>query len=123
MTSILIGIAVNYPLHFLCHKQEGGDWRELVSPLLIGNITTVGAFLVLIPLKAAATRDLGIFAALMLVGTILFTLLILPHMVGNVEARRPYGANYEDKIYMKIKRQMVVTSLHDDSFWEAPFLS
>ena len=66
MTSILIGIAVNYPLHFLCHKQEGGDWRELVSPLLIGNISTVGAFLVLIPLKAAATRDLGIFAALML---------------------------------------------------------
>ena len=97
MTSILIGIAVNYPLHFLCHKQEGGDWRELVSPLLIGNITTVGAFLVLIPLKAAATRDLGIFAALMLVGTILFTLLILPHMVRNVEARRPYGANYEEK--------------------------
>ena len=97
MTSILIGIAVNYPLHFLCHKQEGGDWRELVSPLLIGNITTVGAFLVLIPLKATATRDLGIFAALMLVGTILFTLLILPHMVGNVEARRPHGANYEDK--------------------------
>ena len=97
MTSILIGIAVNYPLHFLCHKQEGGDWRELVSPLLIGNITTVGAFLVLIPLKATATRDLGIFAALMLVGTILFTLLLLPHMVGSIEARRPYGANYEDK--------------------------
>ena len=97
MTSILIGIAVNYPLHFLCHKQEGGDWRELLSPLLIGNITTVGAFLVLIPLQATATRDLGIFAALMLVGTILFTLLILPHMVRNVEARRPYGANYEEK--------------------------
>ncbi len=97
MTSILIGITVNYPLHFLCHKQEGGDWRELVSPLLIGNITTVGAFLVLIPLKATATRDLGIFAALMLVGTILFTLLILPHMVGNVEAQRPHAANYEDK--------------------------
>lgn len=97
MTSILIGIAVNYPLHFLCHKQEGGDWRELVSPLLIGNITTVGAFLVLIPLKAAATRDLGIFAALMLVGTILFTLLMLPHIVGNVEARRPADLSYEEK--------------------------
>ena len=96
MTSILIGITVNYPLHFLCHKQEGGDWRELVSPLLIGNITTVGAFLVLIPLKATATRDLGIFAALMLVGTILFTLLILPHIVGN-EAQRPHAANYEEK--------------------------
>ena len=96
MTSILIGIAVNYPLHFLCHKQEGGDWRELVSPLLIGNITTVGAFLVLIPLKATATRDLGIFAALMLVGTILFTLLILPHIVGDIKAQRPIAIDYEE---------------------------
>lgn len=97
MSSILIGIAVNYPLHFLCHKHEGGDWRELVSPLLIGNVTTVGAFLVLIPLKANATRDLGIFAAMMLVGTILFTLLVLPHIVGNIEAHCPVAANYEEK--------------------------
>ena len=88
MTSILIGSAVNYPLHFLCHKQGSGDWRELVSPLLIGNITTVGAFLTLVPLKATATRDLGIFAALMLVGTILFTLFFLPHLVGQIKTQR-----------------------------------
>ena len=94
MTSILIGIAVNYPLHFLCHKQDGGDWRQLVSPLLIGNITTVGAFLVLIPLKATATRDLGIFAALMLLGTILFTLLFLPHIVGEIKAQHHAEAEF-----------------------------
>ena len=82
MTSIIIGIAVNYPLHFLCHWQEGGDWRELVSPLLIGNVTTVGAFLTLVPLDAVATRDLGLFAALMLVGTIAFTLVFLPVLCG-----------------------------------------
>ena len=88
LTSIIVGIAVNYPLHFLCHKQEGCDWRTLVSPLLIGNITTVGAFLTLVPLKATATRDLGLFAALMLVGTILFTLVFLPHIVGQVKVRK-----------------------------------
>ncbi|MBR5714986.1 MAG: MMPL family transporter [Bacteroidales bacterium] len=87
LTSIILGIAVNYPLHFLCHKQEGGDWRTLVSPLLIGNVTTVGAFLTLVPLKATATRDLGLFAALMLVGTILFTLIFLPHIVGKLKVR------------------------------------
>ena len=87
LTSIILGIAVNYPLHFLCHKQEGGDWRTLISPLLIGNVTTVGAFLTLVPLKAAATRDLGLFAALMLVGTILFTLFFLPHIVGKDKVR------------------------------------
>jgi predicted exporter len=88
LTSIIIGIAVNYPLHFICHKQEGGDWRELISPLLIGNITTVGAFLTLVPLNATATRDLGLFAALMLVGTIIFTIFFLPHIVGKMKVRR-----------------------------------
>jgi predicted exporter len=83
--SIIIGIAVNYPLHFIAHIAHGGNIREvlkdMVSPLLIGNITTVGAFASLIPLKAPALRDLGLFAAFMLVGTILFVLVFLPHMV------------------------------------------
>ena len=83
--SIIIGIAVNYPLHFIAHTSRGGTAREIlkemVAPLLIGNITTVGAFASLIPLDAPALRDLGIFAALMLVGTILFVLVFLPHLV------------------------------------------
>ena len=83
--SIIIGIAVNYPLHFIAHTSRGGTARdilkEMVAPLLIGNITTVGAFASLMPLDAPALRDLGIFAALMLVGTILFVLVFLPHLV------------------------------------------
>ena len=83
--SIIIGIAVNYPLHFVLHTDHGGTAREvlkeMVSPLLIGNITTVGAFASLIPLDAPALRDLGLFAAFMLVGTILFVLVFLPHLV------------------------------------------
>ncbi|MGN0225961.1 MAG: 1-acyl-sn-glycerol-3-phosphate acyltransferase [Prevotella sp.] len=83
--SIIIGIAVNYPLHFIAHVSHGGNIREvlkdMVSPLLIGNITTVGAFASLIPLDAPALRDLGLFAAFMLIGTILFVLIFLPHLV------------------------------------------
>jgi len=83
--SIIIGIAVNYPLHFIAHTDHGGTVREvlkeMVSPLLIGNITTVGAFASLMPLEAPALRDLGFFAAFMLVGTILFVLVFLPHLV------------------------------------------
>ena len=83
--SIIIGIAVNYPLHFVAHTDHGGTAREvlkeMVAPLLIGNITTVGAFASLIPLNAPALRDLGLFAAFMLVGTILFVLIFLPHLV------------------------------------------
>ena len=83
--SIIIGIAVNYPLHFIAHTDHGGTTREvlkeMISPLLIGNITTVGAFASLIPLEAPALRDLGLFAAFMLIGTILFVLVFLPHLV------------------------------------------
>ena len=50
-------------------------------PLVIGNITTVGAFLALVPLESVALRDLGLFSAFLLMGTILFVLLWLPHMV------------------------------------------
>jgi 1-acyl-sn-glycerol-3-phosphate acyltransferase len=80
--SVIIGIAVNYPLHFLDHIREVSDRRaalkEMIPPLLIGNITTVAAFLCLVWLDAQAMRDLGIFGSLMLVGTILFVLVFLP---------------------------------------------
>ena len=83
--SMIIGICVNYPLHFVLHTDHGGTVREvlkeMVSPLLIGNVTTVGAFASLIPLDAPALHDLGLFAAFMLVGTILFVLVFLPHLV------------------------------------------
>lgn len=83
--SIIIGIAVNYPLHFIAHTAHGGTVREvlrdMIAPLLIGNITTVGAFAALVPLDAPALHDLGLFAAFMLIGTILFVLIFLPHLV------------------------------------------
>lgn len=85
MGSIIIGIAVNYPLHILFHQRYTTSvrqtLREVAAPLVIGNITTVGAFLALVPLQAVALRELGVFAAAMLVGTILFSIIFLPHML------------------------------------------
>ena len=91
--SILIGIAVNYPLHLLVHQRYTTSVRqtlqEVLSPLVVGNITTVGAFLALVPLKAEALKHLGIFASAMLIGTIVFCIFILPHLmtVRNVPIR------------------------------------
>ncbi len=85
ISSVLIGIAVNYPLHLLVHRKYTSSPRETLqetlSPLIIGNITTVGAFLTLLPLSAVALHDLGLFSAAMLVGTILFTVVFLPHLL------------------------------------------
>ena len=86
ISSIIVGIAVNYPLHLIAHLDHTSDVRqalkEIVKPLVVGNITTVGAFLALVPLRAAALRDLGLFSSFLLIGTILFTLIWLPQMVG-----------------------------------------
>ena len=83
--SMIIGIAVNYPLHYVDHLKYQPDKRKAladqVNPLLVGNITTVGAFLSLLLLKAEALHDFGFIGAMMLVGTILFVLVFLPVFV------------------------------------------
>lgn len=90
ISSVIMGIAVNYPLHLIAHLQHASNVRdalkEIVMPLVVGNITTVGAFLALLPLESVALRDLGLFSSLLLIGTILFVLLYLPHLI-------PQGSN------------------------------
>ena len=91
ISSIIIGIAVNYPLHLISHTRHQPDirqaLREITAPLLVGNITTVGAFLALVPLRSIALRDLGLFASFLLIGTILFVLVWLPHIASSESSR------------------------------------
>lgn len=86
VASIIIGIAINYPIHFLSHFKRTDDKeqiiKDIVTPLLTGNITTVGAFISLMFISSTAMKDLGLFAALLLIGTILFVLIFLPHLLG-----------------------------------------
>ena len=85
ISCVIVGIAFNYPLHLINHLSHQSDvrqaLREIVRPLLIGNVTTVGAFMALIPLKSTALCQLGLFATFMLAGTIVFVLIYLPHYV------------------------------------------
>ena len=85
ISSIIVGIAINYPLHLIAHLSHTHDVRqalkEVVKPLVVGNITTVGAFFALVPLRAVALRDLGLFSSFLLVGTILFTIIWLPQVL------------------------------------------
>ncbi len=98
--SVIIGIAANYPLHFLDEYKEIGDRRatliEMIRPLLIGNITTIAAFVCLVWLDAQAMKDLGIFGSLVLFGTILFVLIFLPHLI----KKRPSPS--ENKLFGKL---------------------
>lgn len=85
ISSVIIGIAVNYPLHLIAHTDHEPNIREalkeIVTPLLVGNVTTVGAFFALVPLHSVAMRDLGLFSSFLLIGTIIFVLVYLPHVI------------------------------------------
>ena len=84
ISSVILGIAVNYPLHFIAHlshtPKKKKALREIIMPLLVGNVTTVGAFLALVSLDSIALRDLGLFSSFLLIGTIFFVLIYLPHL-------------------------------------------
>ena len=94
ISSVILGIAVNYPLHLIAHLSHTVNIRsalkEIVMPLVVGNITTVGAFLALLPLDSVALRDLGLFSSFLLIGTIVFVLLWLPHMVHQTPKTAPH---------------------------------
>lgn len=85
ISSIILGIAVNYPLHLITHSEHTSSikqaLREIISPLIIGNITTVGAFMALLPLESVALQDLGLFSSFLLIGTIVFVIMFLPHVL------------------------------------------
>lgn len=83
--SVIFGIAINYSLHFLIHakheKSTSKVIKDLASPMVTGSITTVGAFLSLLFISAESMKDFGLFAAFTLLGTLLFVLIFMPHLV------------------------------------------
>ena len=83
--SIILGIAVNYALHFLSDVRRAHDMehviRDLVRPMTLGSTTTVIAFFSLQFTNAAVLRDVGLFAGFSLVGAALCTLVFLPHFL------------------------------------------
>jgi 1-acyl-sn-glycerol-3-phosphate acyltransferase len=83
--AIVLGIAINYSLHFFTHYKHTRDAKtvlqDLTVPMLIGCTTTVGAFLSLLFAKSEALHDFGLFAAFSLIGAMLFSILVLPQLL------------------------------------------
>lgn len=83
--SVILGIAVNYSLHFLSHLKHTHSVKvvieDLVRPMTIGSATTVVAFFCLQFANAAVLRDVGLFAGFSLIGAALCSLIFLPHFI------------------------------------------
>ncbi len=83
--SIVLGIAMDYTIHFYTHFKHVNSGEETVKdlafPLTLGSTTTIGAFLGLTFIKSEALQDFGMFAAFSLLGAALFTLILFPHLM------------------------------------------
>lgn len=83
--AVVLGIAVNYSLHVFNHYRHSPDIRQVIrdlaTPMTIGSFTTVGGFACLQFVASPILQDVGIFAALSLIGAALFSLIFLPHWI------------------------------------------
>ncbi len=82
--AILLGVTIDYALHILTHYKHNSDtetlYRDITRPLIMSSTTTAVAFLCLLFVHSEALRDLGIFAAVAVVASALFSLVIIPHL-------------------------------------------
>lgn len=81
--AIVLGVALSYCLHVLTHYKYVSDpervLREQTKPVIMGSLTTIGAFMGLLFTKSELLSDFGLFASLGMVGTTVFCLVFLPH--------------------------------------------
>lgn len=81
----VLGVAMSYSIHMVTHSLHSESIEQLIDdmayPMTIGSITTIGAFIGLTFTQSKILHDLGLFASLALVGTLIFCLIFLPHFL------------------------------------------
>tara|TARA_R110000787_G_scaffold183014_3_gene295025 strand:- start:12135 stop:15719 length:3585 start_codon:yes stop_codon:yes gene_type:complete len=82
--SVLLGITLDYSLHILTHLRNNNNvkslYKDVTQPILMSSFTTAIAFLCLLFIKSQALQDLGIFAAVSVLGSSVFALLFIPQI-------------------------------------------
>lgn len=82
--SVLLGVTLDYSLHILTHIRSNNNvknlYQEISKPILMSSLTTALAFLCLLFINSQALQDLGIFAAISVIGSSFFALLFIPQV-------------------------------------------
>lgn len=90
--SVVLGVALSYCLHVIIHQRYVGSVEKMLSdestPVCLGCITTIGAFLGLLFTQSELLRDFGLYATFGLIGTTFFALAFLPSMLSENEISR-----------------------------------
>lgn len=83
--AVILGVALSYCLHIITHYKYVSEPEKVLkdqsTPVLLGCITTVGAFVALLFTNSDLLKDFGIFATLSITGTVIFSLVFTPHFL------------------------------------------
>ena len=83
--AIILGVALSYCLHVLIHYYFVEDVERMIreesTPVVLGCVTTIGAFLGLLFTESDLLRDFGLFATFALLGNTIYALVFLPHFL------------------------------------------
>ncbi len=100
--AVLLGICVDFALHIYSHFREHGSHRliikNLATPVILSSLTTAAAFLSLYFVNSEALNDLGLFAAVAIISSALFSLIVLPHLMGKKKDVSKRNSNWLDII-------------------------
>jgi len=90
--AVVLGVALSYCLHVITHFKYLTDpvrvLQDQVKPVVLGSLTTIGAFMGLLFTESSLLRDFGLFASFAMIGTTLACLLFLPHIFPLISNRR-----------------------------------
>ncbi len=82
--SVLLGITLDYSLHILTHLRNNNNvkslYKDVTPSILLSSFTTAVAFLCLLFINSQALQDLGIFAAISVLGASVFALILIPQI-------------------------------------------
>ena len=101
---IILGVAISYCLHILIHFYYVGSvetmLREESTPVFLGMLTTIGAFMGLLFTESDLLRDFGLFATFSLIGSTLYALIFLPHFMSEdqIHFKKVKGFPLVDKV-------------------------
>ncbi len=115
--SVLLGITIDYSLHILTHYRNNNNikklYQDVAQPVLMSSITTAIAFFCLLFLKTQVLQDLGIFAAISVLSTSVFALILIPLFYKPKEVKNKKSKNLIEKIasYSFSKNKFLITFL------------
>jgi len=96
--SVLLGIGIDYSLHFLTHYKQSGSiadlYKSISLPVIMSSVTTAAAFLCLFIIQSTVFQDLGFFAAVSILSTAFAALITLPLLFRKLNIANSEKSNF-----------------------------